>query len=123
MAWFLNQRTCSGNSVCFVVDDSVPRELERVGRYGGIRPGEEQYMEDLPVQAPSEALLMGAQTVSPFNGSGDWVCVKPEHWLFAGTGMAKGDRRTWICWIQWLVILWGARFARWATRRHGRSRA
>ena len=82
----------SGNSVCFVVDDSVPRELERVGRYGGIRPGEEQYMEDLPVQAPSEALLMGAQTVSPFNGSGDWVCVKPEHWLFAGTGMAKGDR-------------------------------
>ena len=49
-------------------------------------------MEDLPVQAPSEALLMGAQTVSPFNGSGDWVCVKPEHWLFAGTGMAKGDR-------------------------------
>jgi hypothetical protein len=80
-----------GNSVCFVIDSAKPRVIERVGRYGGIRPGEEQYMEDLPVAAPSEALLMGAQTVSPFNGSGDWICTKPDHWIFAGTGMKRGD--------------------------------
>lgn len=30
-------------------------------------------------------------TRSPFNGSGDWTCVKPDHWLFQGTGMKKGD--------------------------------
>ena len=81
----------SGNSVCFVVDDAVPRQLERLGRFGGIRPGEEKYMEDLPVQAPNESTLIGAQTVSPFNGSGDWTCANPAHWLFEGTGMKKGD--------------------------------
>ena len=24
-------------------------------------------------------------------GSGDWTCAMPEHWLFEGTGMKKGD--------------------------------
>jgi len=43
------------------------------------------------VVAPSEATLIGAQTVSPFNGSGDWICTRPDHWLFTGTGMRKGD--------------------------------
>jgi hypothetical protein len=82
----------SGNTCCFVIDNPAPRVIERVGRYGGIRPGEEKYMADLPVEAPSEAALIGAQTVSPFNGSGDWVVTKPDHWLFAGTGMKAGDR-------------------------------
>ncbi|MFO0876041.1 MAG: DUF6605 domain-containing protein [Gemmataceae bacterium] len=87
----------SGNTCCFVTDITPSstgvkhRTLERVGRYGGIRKGEEKYMADLPVEAPNEATLIGAQTVSPFNGSGDWTCIKPEHWLFAGTGMKKGD--------------------------------
>jgi hypothetical protein len=87
-----------GNSCCFVIDelpgtDGRPRRvIERVGRFGGIRPGEEPWMADLPREAPSEALLMGAQTMSPFNGSGDWIATKPDHWVFAGTGMKKGDR-------------------------------
>ena len=25
-------------------------------------------------------------------GLGDWTCVAPEHWLFEGTGMKKGDK-------------------------------
>ena len=49
-------------------------------------------MADLPVEAPNEATLIGAQTVTPFNGSGDWIVTKPDHWIFAGTGMKKGDR-------------------------------
>lgn len=87
----------SGNSVCFVTpltpsSAGVPhRVLERKGRYGGIREKEQKYMADLPLEAPNEATLIGAQTVSPFNGSGDWTCVKPDHWLFQGTGMKKGD--------------------------------
>ncbi len=47
-------------------------------------------MADLPVDAPNEATLIGAQTVSPFNGSGDWVVARPGHWLFAGTGLRRG---------------------------------
>jgi hypothetical protein len=88
----------SGNSVCFVTDITASssgtphRVLERVGRYGGIREKEKAYMADLPVEAPNEATLIGAQTVSPFNGSGDWICTRPDHWLFQGTGMKKGDR-------------------------------
>lgn len=87
----------SGNTCCFVTALTsssagvAHRTLERVGRYGGLRQGEEKYMADLPVEAPSEATLMGAGTIAPFNGSGDWICTKPEHWLFAGTGMKKGD--------------------------------
>lgn len=88
----------SGNTCCFVTamtpsSQGVPgRVLERVGRYGGIRPKETPWMADLPVEAPNEATLIGAQTVTPFNGSGDWICTKPEHWIFQGTGMKKGDR-------------------------------
>jgi hypothetical protein len=34
---------------------------------------------------------MGAQTTSPANGTADWTCVNPQHWLFEGTGMKQGD--------------------------------
>lgn len=44
-----------------------------------------------PVMGPDGAQLMGARTPAVFNGAGDWTCTKPEHWLFEGTGMKKGD--------------------------------
>jgi hypothetical protein len=94
----VNVAFLSGNTCCFVApltpsSTGVPhRILERAGRYGGVRPKEKKYMADLDVEAPNEATLIGAQTVSPFNGSGDWIVTKPDHWLFAGTGMKKGDR-------------------------------
>jgi hypothetical protein len=87
----------SGNAVCFGVpylpssDGRANRVIERVGRFGGIRPGEEKYMADLPAELPTEAALIGAQTVSPFNGSGDWTVTKPDHWVFANTGLRKGE--------------------------------
>ncbi|GIP35282.1 N,N-dimethylformamidase beta subunit family domain-containing protein [Paenibacillus sp. J2TS4] len=34
--------------------------------------------------------LMGSSTFGP--GYGDWTVVKPEHWVFEGTGMKAGDR-------------------------------
>jgi len=88
----------SGNAVCFVTkflpsaDGRADRVIERVGRYGGIQKVEEPWMADLPEDGPNEATLIGARTVIPFNGSGDWVCTKPDHWAFAGTGMKAGDR-------------------------------
>lgn len=94
----VNVAFLSGNTCCFVApffpsSAGVPnRIITRAGRYGGIRPAERKYMADLPVQAPNEATLIGAQTVSPFNGSGDWIVTRPKHWLFNGTGMRRGDR-------------------------------
>jgi len=88
----------SGNTCCFVAPFSPSskgtpnRIITRAGRYGGIRPKEHPWMADLPVEAPNESTLIGAQTVTPFNGSGDWIVTKPDHWMFAGTGMKKGDR-------------------------------
>ena len=34
---------------------------------------------------------MGARTITPFNGGGDWIATKPAHWIFEGTGMKQGD--------------------------------
>src|SRR5262249_741916 len=88
----------SGNACCLVAPyfpsrGRVPnRALTRAGRYGGIRPKERAYMADLPIEAPNEATLIGAQTMSPFNGSGDWIVTRPGHWLFQGTRMKRGDR-------------------------------
>jgi hypothetical protein len=48
-------------------------------------------MAPFPYQSPHEGLLMGARNVPPCTGGADWVCVAPDHWLFAGTGMQRGD--------------------------------
>jgi len=34
---------------------------------------------------------MGARNVPPCTGGADWICAAPEHWLFAGTGMKRGE--------------------------------
>jgi hypothetical protein len=39
---------------------------------------------------PDEETLMGSTSYGV--GLGDWTIVKPEHWLFEGTGMKAGDR-------------------------------
>ena len=40
---------------------------------------------------PAAAALMGSGSTEPANGSADWTCVRPGHWLFEGTGMREGD--------------------------------
>ncbi len=94
----VNAAFLSGNSVCFVTPYSASsknvanRTLTRAGRYGGVRPKEKPFMVGLDLDGPNESTLIGAQTVTPFNGSGDWIVTKPEHWLFKGAGMKKGDK-------------------------------
>jgi hypothetical protein len=48
-----------------------------------------------PNMGPDGARLMGARLdnsgKSGGRGSGDWTCTMPQHWLFEGTGMKKGD--------------------------------
>jgi hypothetical protein len=91
----------SGNAVCWVTplrpsgDGRAARIFFRGGPYGA----ENRYAADrqrdhgpFPHRGPDEGYLVGARNVEPVNGGGDWVCVKPEHWIFEGTGMKKGDR-------------------------------
>jgi hypothetical protein len=97
----LNLAFLSGNSICGVIDikpssDGRPgRIIERVGRFGS--PRKEEIEKGFPEEAlftkngPNEATLIGAQSTYPVTGGGDWICRKPDHWLFAGTGMKEGD--------------------------------
>ncbi len=92
----------SGNSVFSVSNFSnsssgAPnRIITREGHFAGMTDDEVQSQTRLFASehrraGPDESLLIGARTVIPFNGGGDWTCTKPDHWLFEGTGMKSGD--------------------------------
>ncbi len=89
----------AGNTVHWVTpfrassDGRPNRIITRLGPFG---PFSEARLKDpYPVPfdyvGPDEADLMGARTVHPANGCGDWIATKPEHWIFEGTGVKKGD--------------------------------
>jgi hypothetical protein len=91
----------SGNAVCWVTplkpstDGQPNRIMFRGGPYGGTYKFAERREKEhgpFPERGPDEGYLIGARNVEPVNGGGDWVVVKPEHWLFEGTAMKKGDR-------------------------------
>lgn len=91
----------SGNSVCWVspfrsgFDGRPNRIIFRGGPYGGdykLAQQREAEHGPFPHRGPDEGYLMGSRNVDPVNGGGDWVCTKPDHWLFEGTGMKRGDR-------------------------------
>jgi hypothetical protein len=97
----LNLAFLSGNSICGVApllpstDGRPHRVITRVGRYGS--PQKEELEHGFEEEAlftqngPNEATLMGARSTYPTTGGADWICRKPDHWLFAGTGMKEGD--------------------------------
>lgn len=89
----------SGNAVFGVTPfepsfDQRPRRiLCRQGVYGGVYGNLGEFFKlPFPMEGPKANRLIGAHTVFPFNGGGDWICVKPEHWMFEGTGMRRLDR-------------------------------
>ena len=93
----------TGNAVCSVVpfsessDGRANRIIERTGHFSAMPDAEVEaarkvFTEDHQRVGPDESLIIGARTVVPFNGGGDWICTKPEHWMFEGTGMRAGDR-------------------------------
>lgn len=89
----------SGNSICGVVpmknssDQRPHRIIERVGLFGGIDDTANGFpdMKRLTQHGPNESSLIGARSSYPVTGGADWICRKPDHWLFAGTGMKEGD--------------------------------
>ncbi|OYV86818.1 MAG: hypothetical protein B7Z73_11085, partial [Planctomycetia bacterium 21-64-5] len=91
----------SGNAVCWVTpfraasDGRPDRIIFRGGPYGAKNDYALQRLEEngpFPEHGPDEGLLMGARNIEPVNGGGDWTVVKPDHWMFQGTGMKAGDR-------------------------------
>jgi hypothetical protein len=91
----------SGNAVCWVSpfkpsrDGRPNRVIFRGGPYGGSYKWaveSDQQHGPFPERGPDEGYLMGARNLHPVNGGGDWICTKPEHWIFAGTEMKHGDR-------------------------------
>lgn len=89
----------SGNSIMGVTpfqpssDGRDKRIISRDGVYGGVYGRFPEFFKtDFPSHGPKANLLMGAHSVHPPNGGGDWICTKPEHWMFEGTGMQKGER-------------------------------
>ncbi|HUS34848.1 MAG TPA: N,N-dimethylformamidase beta subunit family domain-containing protein [Verrucomicrobiae bacterium] len=45
----------------------------------------------LPHQSPNSNLLVGAGNIAPTTGGSDFICSKPDHWIFEATGMRAGD--------------------------------
>ena len=90
----------SGNSVCWVTpmrpgsDGRENRIIFRGGPYGGTHrwaTAREANYGPYPERGPDEGYLIGSRNSSPVNGGGDWICEKPEHWIFKDTGMKKGE--------------------------------
>ena len=92
----------SANSVFAVspfsnsADGRPNRIITRTGHFAGLTDAEFAAAESVVTkdwrrEGPDESLIIGARTIIPFNGGGDWTCVKPDHWIFAGTGMKQGD--------------------------------
>lgn len=88
----------SGNAVCgkilFAPDSSgrSNRCFERVGVFGppaGTR--EFASMSQLAHERPYGNELMGAHSTGPVTGGADWICAAPDHWIFAGTEMKRGE--------------------------------
>jgi hypothetical protein len=76
------------------VREKPHRTIYRMGRFGGVSQQERAtgMMGPFTGEWPNENTLIGARTMYPFNGSADWIISNPDHWIFQGTGVKKGDR-------------------------------
>lgn len=92
-----------GGNAVFAVSPYKPsargapnRIIWRKGLFGGMTAEElkieERVFKGISYRGPDESEIIGARSIVPFNGGGDWVCVKPEHWIFEGTGMRHGEK-------------------------------
>ncbi len=96
----LNVGFFSGNAVCGRIDPRpnsrgiANRVFSRMDFFGP--PDEKEFkrfpaMALLPHISPNANQIIGARSIAPITGGSDWICSKPDHWIFEGTGMKKGD--------------------------------
>jgi hypothetical protein len=90
----------SGNTICWVTpfragSNGLPnRVIFRGGPYGGDNDyavRREKEHGPFPEHGPDEGLLLGGRNIEPDNGGADWTVLDPHHWMFAGTGMKRGE--------------------------------
>lgn len=94
----LNVAFLSGNVCCGRIDlrpdssGSAHRTFSRIDRYGP-KDKKERFNSifRLPYRSPNENTLIGARSTGEVTGGADYVCAAPDHWLFAGTGMKRGE--------------------------------
>jgi hypothetical protein len=72
------------------------RVITRAGHFAGltdveVAKAERVFTKEYQRAGPDESLIIGARSIIPFNGGGDWICTKPDHWIFAGTGLKRGE--------------------------------
>ncbi len=100
---FLSGNTCCGR-IAFSPDGQghSDRLFERTGVFGP--PGGTRdfiAMKSLPHERPYANELVGAHSTGGVTGGADWACALPDHWLFAGTGMKRGDAIPGIVGWEW----------------------
>ncbi len=92
---FLSGNTCCGLLEVMPATSGQPhRIIRRLDRFGPPdEVGDKTFpdMKSLPRKAPNESLLIGARSTGPVVGGAPFICSKPDHWVFEGTGMQKGD--------------------------------
>jgi hypothetical protein len=96
----LNVAFFSGNVCCGRIDPrpssrGVPNRIfSRIDFWG---PRDEAEIKSFPTMSllphtsPNSNLLVGAGNIAPTTGGSDFICSKPDHWIFEGTGMKAGD--------------------------------
>jgi hypothetical protein len=94
----VNVAFLSGNTCCGRINPRPdPRGVANriFGRVGVFGPpgGTRDFvaMKSLPHERPYANELVGAHSTGPVTGGADWICARPDHWLFAGTDMKQGD--------------------------------
>ena len=96
----LNVGFFSGNTCCGRIDPRpgssgmANRIFSRTDFYG---PRDEAEIKNFPTMgllphtSPSAGELIGARSVGSITGGADWICSAPDHWIFANTGMKRGE--------------------------------
>jgi hypothetical protein len=90
----LNVAFFSGNTACGRIEMKAPHSFSRIDVFGPADPEDLKRFPDmalLPHTSPNANRLVGARSVAPITGGGDWICALPDHWLFQGTDMKRGD--------------------------------
>jgi hypothetical protein len=104
---FFSSDTCIGVIPFLPSGAGVPnRVISRIGSFGPlpeewVRAGATEVRE-LKHNGPDQGALLGARDIWPLTGGGDWTCVQPRHWIFAGTGMKHGDRIPGLVGWEWV---------------------
>jgi hypothetical protein len=81
------------------------RVISRIGMFGPIDERDLEYWPELlkfKLHAPTEATLIGARNIYPYNGTADWICTDESHWIYEGTGMRKGDTIPGLVGFEWM---------------------